>query len=171
MPSPVLWIHRQFTFDTPLTMFPNIVERLRGTPARITERTQNLDQTTLTAKTEQTWSIQETIGHLTIIDRIWISRLDDFRSKSLKLREADIINQATTDASYNDQLPADIISEFHQIRLDFVDQLEQLDETTLNHIARHPRLDAPMRVIDLMFFAAEHDDHHLAQITTMIADP
>ena len=29
----------------------------------------------------------------------------------------------------------------------------------------HPRLGTPMRLIDLAFFVAEHDDHHLAQIT------
>ena len=28
-----------------------------------------------------------------------------------------------------------------------------------------PRLGTPMRLVDLAFFVAEHDDHHLAQIT------
>jgi hypothetical protein len=28
-----------------------------------------------------------------------------------------------------------------------------------------------MRVIDLAFFAAEHDDHHLAKLTGMLGDP
>jgi hypothetical protein len=31
----------------------------------------------------------------------------------------------------------------------------------------HPRLNQPMRVIDLILFIAEHDDHHLARITEL----
>ena len=30
--------------------------------------------------------------------------------------------------------------------------------------AHHPRLNKPMRVIDLAVFVADHDDYHLAQI-------
>jgi hypothetical protein len=28
----------------------------------------------------------------------------------------------------------------------------------------HPRLKQPMRLVDHLYFAAEHDDHHLARI-------
>ena len=31
-----------------------------------------------------------------------------------------------------------------------------------------PRLRTPMRLIDLGFFVAEHDDHHLARITELL---
>jgi predicted short-subunit dehydrogenase-like oxidoreductase (DUF2520 family) len=31
----------------------------------------------------------------------------------------------------------------------------------------HPRLKRPMRLIDLCFFVAEHDDHHLAIATRL----
>jgi hypothetical protein len=31
-------------------------------------------------------------------------------------------------------------------------------------LARHPRLGTPMRLIDLAYFVAEHDDHHLARL-------
>jgi hypothetical protein len=33
--------------------------------------------------------------------------------------------------------------------------------------AHHPRLEQPMTVVDLCFFVAEHDDHHLAAITSL----
>ena len=32
----------------------------------------------------------------------------------------------------------------------------------------HPRLKQPMRLVDHLFFAAEHDDHHLAVIWELI---
>jgi hypothetical protein len=31
----------------------------------------------------------------------------------------------------------------------------------------HPRLQQPMRVVDMAFFVAEHDDHHLARMTQL----
>jgi hypothetical protein len=33
-----------------------------------------------------------------------------------------------------------------------------------SHTLEHPRLKAPMRAIDHLYFVAEHDDHHLAMI-------
>jgi hypothetical protein len=42
-----------------------------------------------------------------------------------------------------------------------------MDETAAARTAHHPRLDRPMRVMDLAVFVAEHDDHHLARITEL----
>ena len=33
----------------------------------------------------------------------------------------------------------------------------------------HPRLKQPMRLVDHLYFVAEHDDHHLAKIWEMIS--
>jgi len=33
------WIKRQFAFELPLGMYPNVVERVRGTPARLEDLT------------------------------------------------------------------------------------------------------------------------------------
>jgi uncharacterized damage-inducible protein DinB len=38
----------------------------------------------------------------------------------------------------------------------------------LARTAFHPRLRQLMTVADLLFFVAEHDDHHLASITQLI---
>ena len=40
-------------------------------------------------------------------------------------------------------------------------------EAAVDRAAHHPRLDKPMRLIDMVFFAAEHDDQHLASITEL----
>ena len=34
--------------------------------------------------------------------------------------------------------------------------------------ASHPRLATPMRLLDIAFFVAAHDDHHLARITEIL---
>ena len=46
--------------------------------------------------------------------------------------------------------------------------LEGADASALERTARHPRLGTPMRLIDIAFFTAEHDDHHLARITELL---
>ncbi len=38
----------------------------------------------------------------------------------------------------------------------------------MEKIALHPRLNQPMRVIDLAQFVAEHDDHHIQTINELI---
>ena len=48
-------------------------------------------------------------------------------------------------------------------------QLEKLDSAVFPRSATHPRLGVPMRLVDLMLFIAEHDDHHLAAITALSA--
>ena len=47
-------------------------------------------------------------------------------------------------------------------------RLEKYDEAFITRTALHPRLLTPMRVIDLCFFVAEHDDHHLARIWELL---
>ncbi len=42
MPTKLPWIERKFVFELPPAMFPNVLERLRGTPARVEERVASL---------------------------------------------------------------------------------------------------------------------------------
>jgi hypothetical protein len=34
----------------------------------------------------------------------------------------------------------------------------------------HPRLKTPMRLVDHLYFVAEHDDHHLARIRELLSE-
>jgi hypothetical protein len=49
-----------------------------------------------------------------------------------------------------------------------VTQLEGADQADWVRSALHPRLKTPMRLLDLAFFVAEHDDHHLATISELL---
>ena len=49
-------------------------------------------------------------------------------------------------------------------RTEFVRRLDTFDETFVQRTAIHPRLQMRIRVLDLCFFIAEHDDHHLARV-------
>ncbi len=49
-----------------------------------------------------------------------------------------------------------------------VARFEELDETDWAKSALHLRLQQPMRIVDIAYFNAEHDDYHLARIRQLI---
>jgi len=162
------WFSRQFTFDIALWAYPNLVERVRGTPARLEERLRGVDTPTLTRRAGDRWSIQENVGHLLDLESVWAARLDDFERGEERLRAADLQNRRTHEAMHNAARLSDILAEFRRERAAFVDRLDGYDEAFIARTSLHPRLAQPMRVIDHVLFVAEHDDHHLAAISEML---
>jgi uncharacterized damage-inducible protein DinB len=163
----IRWTDRTFRFDLPEALFPVIVERLRGTPARIEDKVRSLPFNLLTQRDGDAWSIQEHIGHLLDLDELHTARLDDFLSGAEVLRPADMTNRKTWEAHHNDRPLADLLTAFRRERLHFVARLDAWDPDLLALTARHPRLHQPMRVLDMAYFTAEHDDHHLAKMTEL----
>jgi uncharacterized damage-inducible protein DinB len=151
-------------------MFPNILERLRGTPARIGERIESVSSEMLTNKSGGRWSIQENIGHLLDLEPLWYGRGDDILAGVPEMRQADLKNIKTHAANHNSKALRELLLDFREARIKLVSRLEALDERAVQQYSLHPRLKTKMRVIDLAFFIAEHDDHHLAAITELIAD-
>jgi uncharacterized damage-inducible protein DinB len=149
-------------------MFPNLVERLRGTPARVQDRVELIPVDRLTRRFEDHWSIQENIGHLLDLEFLWAGRLDDFENNKEVLRSADLENKKTYEESHNDKPIKDILFSFREARYDMIRRIESYDEDLLLRTCLHPRLKKPMKVPDLMYFVAEHDDHHMAMITRIL---
>jgi hypothetical protein len=50
-----------------------------------------------------------------------------------------------------------------------VDRVGELQPDFFGRTLLHPRLKQPMRLVDHLFFVAEHDDHHLAKIWELIS--
>jgi DinB superfamily len=161
------WIKRQFTFELPLGMYANVVERVRGTPARLEDLTSGLSPETLTRRDGVKWSIQEQAGHLLDLEELGMKRLDDYEAGRETLTAADMSNQKTHEANHNTNSIENILSEFRKERMAFIARLDSYDETFVQRTALHPRLQQKIRVIDLAFFIAEHDDHHLARISEL----
>ena len=161
------WIKRQFTFELPLGMYANVVERVRGTPARLEDLTRGLSPEILTRRDGDKWSIQEQAGHLLDCGELEMRRLDEFEAGRETLSAADMENRKTHDASHNSDTLANILAAFRKERMEFVSRLDGYDEEFLHRTALHPRLKLEIRVIDLAFFIAEHDDHHLARISEL----
>jgi uncharacterized damage-inducible protein DinB len=162
------WTDRTFRFDLPVELFPVVIERLRGTAARIEEKVRGLSRQVLTRRDRDSWSIQEHIGHVTDLDELHLGRLDDYLAGAEVLRPADMENRKTWQANHNLRPIEDLVGEFRRERATFVRRLEEWAPDRVGQSALHPRLKQPMRVIDMAFFVAEHDDHHLERMTELL---
>jgi uncharacterized damage-inducible protein DinB len=156
------WVDRSFSFDAPVELYPNLISRLRGAPLRAAALGQGAEPERLTRRPAERWSAQENVGHLADLDGLWLLRLDDFLAGRAELTPWDVTNQATTDAGYNARPYSTVASAFADVRNYYVERLQQLAPADFARTALHPRLKVPMRLVDAMYFAAEHDDHHLA---------
>jgi len=161
------WFDRQFDFDLPVALFPNLVVRLSGTPARAEDMIRSMPPAILTRREGERWSIQENLGHLLDLEPLWLGRVEDILRGKARLRDADLTNRATHEAQHNTKSIEDILRRFRMARKQLVERVEGLDEDVLEAAALHPRLEQPMRVVDLVYFVAEHDDHHLARVRTL----
>jgi len=165
----LLWFEREFSFDfLPVWMYPNVLERVRGTPARLEDLTRSLPREILVRRNGDKWSIQEHAGHLLDTEPLGMSRLDDYEAGAGTLHAADEANRKTFDANHNANTIENILAAFRRERMEFVRRLDEYDEAFVQRTAFHPRLKMKIRVLDLAFFIAEHDDHHLAAISELI---
>ncbi len=121
------------------------------------------------AKVGGKWSIKEEAGHLSDLEPLWLGRLHELMSGMAELRVADLTNQRTHTANHNATALEILLQKFREQRMLFVKQLMQVNDEQLAHAALHPRLRTPMRIIDLTYFVAEHDDHHLARIREILS--
>ncbi|MFT3822906.1 MAG: DinB family protein [Chitinophagaceae bacterium] len=158
------WFKRSFPVIEDNGTLPSIIERLSGTPVRLETMVQGLSSSLLTQKSDGKWSIQEESGHLADMEPLWYGRLEDLLNGAVELRVADLTNQTTHNANHNAADLQTILHHFREQRKKFVAKLSVLTEDQLNNSALHPRLKTPMRIVDLAYFVAEHDDHHLAGI-------
>lgn len=164
----IKWIDRKFNFNFPPDIYPAILERLIGTPVRLEKMLKGIDKSVLTKRDGSAWSAQEHAGHLTDLEELHEKRLDQFIANLRVLSPADMSNKKTNLAHHNEKDIKEVLSEFKEARAAFIKKLESTDETVLTRVAIHPRLNTEMRLIDMLYFMAEHDDHHLAIIRSLI---
>ena len=162
------WFERKFKFDFPVELHPNLCARLRGTPARLEEIIRGADHGALVRKPGDKWSAQEHAGHLLDLEPLWWARVEDFARGGTELTAADLRNQKTDQANHNARPIGEILSEFRKARLALVNRVAEIDTSLFSRTMLHPRLKQPMRLVDHLYFVAEHDDHHLAKIWELI---
>ncbi len=158
------WTTRTFSFDGPIERIGVLLSRLRGTGPRITAAVRGLPAAALTTRVGGAWSIQEHVGHLHDLETLHLRRLDELARGVAVLSAADMQNRATWDANHNARPFGEVFAAFTASRGALLSRLSALDAAGLARAAVHPRLQQPMRAVDVAFFTAEHDDHHLAKL-------
>jgi uncharacterized damage-inducible protein DinB len=166
-----VWFERKFEFSFPAELHPNLLARLRGTPARLEEVLRGRSQEILIEKPQEKWSAQEHAGHLLDLEPLWLARVGDYVAGSAQLTVADLQNRKTDEADYNARPLEQILAEFRGARAELLKRVGELDASRLTRAIPHPRLKTPMRLIDHLYFVAEHDDHHLARIWELVNVP
>ncbi len=164
------WFERQFPTGLRADLFPVIVERLRGTPARLEDRLAPLPPSVLVRRSGGTWSIQENAGHLLDLEPLWLARVEDLLARSVEMTPADLTNRKTHEANHNAAPLEAILDGFRRERTRLIDRLESVEDGALTFTAPHPRLRVPMNLVDHLYFVAEHDDYHLARIAELLRE-
>ncbi len=163
-----IWFERTFEFSFPVERLPNVCARLRGTPARLEEALRDRPHQVLTAKMPEKWSAQEHAGHLLDLEPLWLARVGDYVMARDQLTAADLQNRKTQEANHNTRPPGEILTEFRVARESLLQRVEELPTSLFSEAIPHPRLKTPMRLVDHLYFIAEHDDHHLARIWDLV---
>jgi uncharacterized damage-inducible protein DinB len=164
------WFERDFPSGLPAHLLPVVVERLRGTAARLADRLADVPHDSLTRRSGASWSVQENVGHLLDLEPLWLRRIDDLAARRDELTEADLENRRTHEANHNAARLEELLAAFRLARIGLVRRLEDFPEEDMAVKALHPRLRTPMNVVDLAFFVAEHDDYHLARISELLRE-
>jgi len=164
MSNDTQWFERKFEFSFSSDLYPNLCVRLRGTPARLEEMLRGASRDLLIARKEEKWSAQEQVGHLLDLESLWSSRVDDFVEGKQNLSPADLQNRKTHEANHNARNMTELLYEFRTSRAALAGKLETLRPAQFAQTLLHPRLKQPMRLVDHLYFVAEHDDHHLARV-------
>lgn len=164
----IKWFDRKFDFSFGMEQYEVLYERLQKAPGQYKNTVHELPDTILSLKPNNKWSIKENIGHLSVLEPLWLRRLEDIKEGRPVMTPADLSNTATSASGYHLRPVSALLESFIKARsetLAFIDTLEEKDHA---NASMHPRLQKPMRIIDLMHFVAEHDDHHLSAIHAII---
>ncbi len=163
-----IWFEREFELSFPIELAPNLRARLRGTPARLEEELRSRSHEILTAKPDGKWSPQEHAGHLVDLEPLWLARVGDYIAGSDQLTPTDLLNRKTDDANHNSRPLEEILADFRAARGRLLARVNELDPSLFAQAIPHPRLQTPMRLVDHLYFVAEHDAHHLARLAELV---
>jgi hypothetical protein len=164
-----VWFERKFEFSFPVELYPNLLARLRGAPARLEDLLRGRSHEILIKKPQEKWSAQEHAGHLLDLEPLWLARVGDYVAGTAQLTVADLTNRKTDEAKHNTRPLEGILKGFRAERVELLKRTTGVDPLLFTRAIPHPRLKTPMRLVDHLYFVAEHDDHHLARIWELIA--
>src|SRR5215510_15239515 len=116
MAARIKWTDRTFDFNFPTGLYPEMIERLRGVPARLEEHCRDVPTEALIFQQDGRWSIQENAGHLLDLESLVQQRIDEYLSGAQVLHAADMSNRKTYDAAHNNVPIVTILTSFRSTR-------------------------------------------------------
>jgi uncharacterized damage-inducible protein DinB len=162
------WFERKFDFSFGLEEYPAIYERLQLAPNILITLLHNQPEHLLSYQPDGKWSVKEHIGHLSILEPLWRTRLHDIIEKKPVLTATDLNNKATSEGGFNNYRVTELLQKFAAERKVTLSLLDTINVADQEHTSLHPRMQQPMRIIDILNFTAEHDDHHTGVIRELI---
>ena len=159
----VPWFERKLSFGYPKELLPYFLERIEGTIIRIEKKVSKLDDATLSTKLNEKWSIKENIGHLAEVDEIANRRIGEMIAGVAVLSPA-----VFEPKDYNPWPIEKVVDFFRASREANLKTYRGIAQNDLLKSSLHPRLKVQMTPVDLAWFDAEHDDHHLVKINEII---
>ncbi len=157
------WFERNLKFGYPPEMLPYFLERLSGTILRIESKVKGVSDEVLSTQMDGKWSVKQTIGHLSEVDAIANKRIDEM------IAGVEMMSPAVFEPQdYNPWPIEKVLNQFRGNRNANVQKYFSLHPNDLTKSSIHPRLKVPMTPVDLAWFDAEHDDHHLVGMQEII---
>lgn len=158
------WFERKLTFGATHDMLPYFLERISGTIVRLTAKVKDVPNDVLSTQYNNKWSIKQNIGHLAEVDEINFRRIDEM------LKGVPTMSPAVFEPNgdYNAMPIEAVLHYFDKTRKKNIARYNQLNDDELGKASQHPRLKVMMTPVDLAWFDAEHDDHHLVKINFIL---
>jgi hypothetical protein len=157
------WFERNLRFGYSAEMLPFFLERLSGTIFRLEAKIKGVSDEVLSQRINDKWSIKQSIGHLAEVDSIANNRIDEMIS------DVEVMSPAVFEPQdYNPWPIEKVLGLFRTNRNLNLKKYQSLSEAELKKSSLHPRLKVLMTPIDLAWFDAEHDDHHLVRINEIL---
>jgi hypothetical protein len=157
------WFERVFTFGLPKKMLPFFIERLEGTIPRIEAKVKYVSEEILSNRLDDKWSVKENIGHLAEVDEVANRRIAEMIAGVSPLSPA-----VFEPKPYHELSVQDVMTLFRDSRLRNIKRYKEISPSDLEKTSLHPRLKVMMSPVDLAWFDAEHDDHHLVRINEIL---
>ena len=157
------WFERNLKFGYAPEMLPFFIERLEGTIIRLEQKVKEVNNEMLSTRLNDKWSVKENMGHLAEVDEIANRRIDEMISGAAVMSPAVFEPQ-----DYNPWPVERVLDFFRSCRRNNVRKYKTLTAEQLIKSSLHPRLKVRMTPVDLAWFDAEHDDHHLVKINEIL---
>jgi uncharacterized damage-inducible protein DinB len=171
MAPTILWFERRFAFPIPPEQYAHVCARLAGAPYRLEETLRGAPEDRRVFQPGGKWSAQEQAGHMLDLETLWLTRVTDFFTEGVtELTVTDLTNRRTTEAAHNEKPLESILAAFALARRQLLDRLGRIGRSDPERTLLHPRMKVRMTLIDHLYFVAEHDDYHLTNINSLLAD-